>query len=90
MHWTPVIWGVILQFVLGLLILRWPVGYSVVQFLGDQVGAFLAYSDKGSIFVFGEQGLKDHPVVFQVGLLLVKSRPKMTKAEFKTLHRKIN
>ena len=55
-----------MQFVLGLIILRWSVGYEVCKFIGDQVGTFLSYTDNGSIFVFGEQGLKDHPVVFKV------------------------
>ncbi|XP_071178498.1 solute carrier family 28 member 3-like isoform X2 [Mytilus edulis] len=65
-QWTPVIWGIILQFVLGMIILRWPTGYAVCQFIGDQVTAFLAYTDNGSRFVFGDEGLKDHPVVFKV------------------------
>ena len=65
-EWTPVIWGVIMQFVLGLIILRWSVGYEVCKFIGDQVSTFLSYTDNGSRFVFGEQGLKDHPVVFKI------------------------
>ncbi|XP_052073348.1 solute carrier family 28 member 3-like isoform X2 [Mytilus californianus] len=65
-QWTPVIWGIILQFVLGMIILRWPTGYAVCQFIGDQVTAFLAYTDNGSRFVFGDEGLKDHPVVFKI------------------------
>lgn len=60
------IWGVLLQFIFGLLILRWHVGFAVVKFLGDQITALLAYTDPGSRFVFNQKGLEDHPVIFQV------------------------
>lgn len=52
--WRHVIWGVGLQFVLGLLILRWSVGKAVFECAGDKVATFLSYTDEGSTFVFGE------------------------------------
>ena len=64
-NWIPVIWGLLMQFVLGLLILRWSVGFSACKWLGDQVTTFLGYTDKGSEFVFGEK-YTYHPVVFKV------------------------
>ncbi|KAL7643740.1 UNVERIFIED_CONTAM: hypothetical protein RMT77_005746 [Armadillidium vulgare] len=52
--WRQVIWGLGLQFLLGLLILRWSVGRSIFVCLGQKVNTFLAFSDKGSEFVYGE------------------------------------
>ncbi|CAG0898788.1 unnamed protein product, partial [Cyprideis torosa] len=52
-RWRHVIWGMGLQFVFGLLILRWEVGKSVFKCIGDKVGTFLGYSDSGSGFVYG-------------------------------------
>jgi len=51
--WRHVLWGLALQFVLGLVLLRWPVGIAVFRCLGDKVSAFLAFTDKGTGFVFG-------------------------------------
>ncbi|KAH3891845.1 solute carrier family 28 member 3-like [Dreissena polymorpha] len=64
-NWVTVIWGVLLQFALGLLILRWEPGFRACQWFGDQVTAFLAHTDRGSSFVFGEKYL-DHPVAFKI------------------------
>lgn len=54
-------WGMGLQFVLGLVILRWPLGKAVFQCAGSKVSTFLAFTDEGSGFVFGklvsEQGI---------------------------------
>lgn len=63
--WTPVIWGIFVQFGLGLLILRWGPGYKACEWVGQQVTTFLAYTDKGSEFVFGEKNI-DHPVAFKI------------------------
>uniref|UniRef100_A0A6A7FZT3 Solute carrier family 28 member 3-like n=1 Tax=Hirondellea gigas TaxID=1518452 RepID=A0A6A7FZT3_9CRUS len=51
--WRHVIWGLALQFIMGLMVLRWSVGRAVFQCAGDKVSAFLAYTDEGSKFVFG-------------------------------------
>jgi len=51
--WRHVLWGLDLQFVFGLLILRWKVGKAVFGCLGDKVKTFLDYTDAGSGFVFG-------------------------------------
>lgn len=60
----PVFWGLTLQFIFGLLIIRWPPGYVAFRFLGDQVKTFLDYTDVGSEFVFTNTDM--HPVVFKV------------------------
>ncbi|XP_035677803.1 sodium/nucleoside cotransporter 1-like [Branchiostoma floridae] len=51
--WRPVLWGLSLQFVLGLFVLRTSVGYDVFKFLGDKFQGLLAFTDDGSSFVFG-------------------------------------
>ncbi|KAH3706707.1 hypothetical protein DPMN_066095 [Dreissena polymorpha] len=67
-NWVPVIWGVMLQFAFGLLILRWEPGFRACQWFGDQVTVFLSNTDWGCSFVFGEKYL-DHPVVFKVSVI---------------------
>lgn len=46
-------WGVALQFIFGLIVLRWDVGRQVIQCLGDKITVFLDYSNAGSGFVYG-------------------------------------
>ncbi|XP_058528754.1 solute carrier family 28 member 3 [Ochotona princeps] len=64
-YWRPVFWGIGLQFLLGLLILRTKPGYIAFDWLGGQVQIFLEYSDAGASFVFGEK-YTDHFFAFKV------------------------
>ncbi|KAM8960580.1 solute carrier family 28 member 3 [Pelodytes ibericus] len=64
-HWRQVFWGIGLQFLLGLLILRTKPGFDAFDWLGIQVQTFLEYSDTGSKFVFGEKYI-DHFFAFKV------------------------
>jgi CNT family concentrative nucleoside transporter len=64
-NWRPVLWGIALQLIFALLILKTAVGLSVFQFLGDMVGKFLDFSDAGASFVFGEK-FKDFYFAFKV------------------------
>ncbi len=66
MNWRPVLWGLGLQITLGVIILRWDKGYWAFKFLGEQVQRFLEFTDEGSKFVFGEEGIEKHPVAFKV------------------------
>ncbi|XP_036383538.1 solute carrier family 28 member 3-like [Megalops cyprinoides] len=63
--WRAVLWGVGLQFLFGLLILRTRAGFTAVEWLGRQVEVFLAYTDDGSKFVFGDK-FTDHFFAFKV------------------------
>ncbi|KAJ7335579.1 hypothetical protein JRQ81_013520 [Phrynocephalus forsythii] len=63
--WRPVIWGVGLQFVLGLITLRTKIGFDAFSWLGEQVQTFLGYTDAGAKFVFGEK-YTDHFFAFKV------------------------
>ncbi|XP_018429584.1 PREDICTED: solute carrier family 28 member 3 [Nanorana parkeri] len=64
-NWRQVFWGIGLQFLLGLLILRTKPGFDAFDWLGIQMQTFLEYSDTGSKFVFGEKFL-DHFFAFKV------------------------
>uniref|UniRef100_A0A8B9WMC3 Solute carrier family 28 member 3 n=1 Tax=Bos mutus grunniens TaxID=30521 RepID=A0A8B9WMC3_BOSMU len=64
-YWRPVFWGIGLQFLLGLLILRTEPGFMAFDWLGKQVQTFLGYSDAGASFVFGEK-YTDHFFAFKV------------------------
>ncbi|XP_011648149.1 solute carrier family 28 member 3 [Pogonomyrmex barbatus] len=51
-NWRPVICGLILQFVFGIITLRWPVGRNIFECLSGKVVTFLDYAKVGSSFVF--------------------------------------
>ncbi|XP_067141660.1 solute carrier family 28 member 3-like [Centruroides vittatus] len=62
--WRQTLWGCLLQFIFGLMVLRWEPGRQFLETFADKVDVFLGYTDYGSKFVFdylatGE--LKDLP-----------------------------
>ena len=52
-QWRQVIWGLILQFVFGLMVLRWPTGRHVFNCIGQRVSIFLNFTNAGADFVYG-------------------------------------
>ncbi|XP_032758485.1 sodium/nucleoside cotransporter 2-like [Rattus rattus] len=52
--WRTVFWGLGLQFIFGILVIRTEPGFNAFQWLGDQIQTFLAYTVEGSSFVFGD------------------------------------
>lgn len=64
-RWRTLLWGLALQLILGLVILRLPLGLRLFQGLGAGVSWFLSFSDAGAEFVFGET-YRDHFIAFQV------------------------
>ncbi|EDL93906.1 solute carrier family 28 (sodium-coupled nucleoside transporter), member 3, isoform CRA_b [Rattus norvegicus] len=64
-YWRPVFWGIGLQFLLGLLILRTRPGFVAFDWMGKQVQTFLGYTDAGAQFVFGEK-YTDHFFAFKI------------------------
>jgi CNT family concentrative nucleoside transporter len=54
-----VLWGLGLQLVFAIFVLRVPIGQQIFRALGSAVSALLAFSYAGSSFVFGELG-KQH------------------------------
>ncbi|XP_030669700.1 sodium/nucleoside cotransporter 1 isoform X5 [Nomascus leucogenys] len=68
--WQAVSWGLGLQFVLGLLVIRTEPGFIAFEWLGEQIRIFLSYTEAGSSFVFGEALVKD-VFAFQVLPIIV-------------------
>ncbi|AFY59354.1 nucleoside transporter [Synechococcus sp. PCC 6312] len=64
-RWRTLAWGLALQLLLGLVILRLPLGLKLFQGLGNAVSWFLNFSDAGAEFVFGES-YTDHLIAFKV------------------------
>ncbi|CAD7077356.1 unnamed protein product [Hermetia illucens] len=64
--WRPVILGLIAQFLLGVVCIRWEVGRSIFQCLGDKVATFLHFTNNGSKFVFGDQLINDQIFAFAI------------------------
>ncbi|XP_064422131.1 sodium/nucleoside cotransporter 1 [Latimeria chalumnae] len=53
--WRAVFWGLGLQFVLGIFIIRTDPGFQAFKWLGGQVQIFLDYTKAGSGFMFGNK-----------------------------------
>src|SRR6202789_2860316 len=51
--WRTVIWGIGLQFILALLILKTPWGAALFEFAGKVVQKLIQFSTDGTKFVFG-------------------------------------
>ena len=59
-------WGIGIQFILALIILRWDAGFDAFKWLGDRVAEFLRHTDAGSKFVFGDPQFEMHFFAFVV------------------------
>jgi len=58
--WKIVWTGIFMQYLLGLLIIRWSVGYDVFQFIAQQAENFLSYASQGREFIFGANNVNIH------------------------------
>ena len=63
--WRTVLWGVALQLILGVFVLKSALGLSIFQFLGSAVEQFLDFSDRGAKLVFGD-GFEEHFIAFKI------------------------
>ena len=52
-NWRQVTWGLVLQFIFGLGILRWTPGRLFFECIGQKVDRFLSFTDVGSAFIYG-------------------------------------
>ena len=52
-NWRTIGWGIALQCVLALLVLKVPIVYEGFKVVGTGVKHFISFSDKGAAFVFG-------------------------------------
>jgi concentrative nucleoside transporter, CNT family len=72
--WRTVLWGLALQFIFALLILKTPWGAAVFDFTGRAVNKLIMFSNEGCKFVFGPMAADDsmkrvfpeRPLVFAV------------------------
>lgn len=53
-NWRPVLCGLILQFVFGLITIRWAVGRAIFQCIGQKVATFLDFALEGAKFIFSD------------------------------------
>ncbi len=60
--WRVVIWGLVLQFVFALIILRTPAGQAVFDVANDAVLAVVGYTLEGAQFLFGDLVWNNVPV----------------------------
>jgi nucleoside permease NupC len=67
-QWQPVLSGLVVQFVLGLITIRWSVGRNIFQCIGDRVTIFLGYSNEGARFVYGNDLIDKSIFAFQVSI----------------------
>ncbi|TRY80041.1 hypothetical protein TCAL_07561 [Tigriopus californicus] len=51
--WRHIAWGLSLQFIFAVFIIKWAVGVAIFNCLGNKVSALLEFADEGSGFVFG-------------------------------------
>jgi len=63
--WRPVLWGLLLQVLFALIVLRTHWGYVTFEWLGDRVTDYLGFASAGSKFVFGDDYM-DHMFAFSV------------------------
>ncbi|XP_045170393.2 solute carrier family 28 member 3-like [Mercenaria mercenaria] len=64
-NWHAVFWGIALQYIFALMILRTVWGYNIFKWLGDRATEFLEYVVAGAEFVFG-QSYEDHYFAMKV------------------------
>lgn len=64
-QWKTIIWGIGLQFLLAVFILKTSLGLAIFEWLGSQVKALLDFADVGSKFIFGDS-FEEHFIAFKV------------------------
>ncbi|GAB1607593.1 solute carrier family 28 member 3-like [Argonauta hians] len=69
-NWSTIFWGLIIQLIMAIFILRTHAGYRAFDFLGGQVSDFLTHSDAGAKFVFGNS-FEDHMMAFKIFPMIV-------------------
>jgi len=61
----PVLWGMLLNFIFALIILKSKEGSEFFKLLADQITAFLGYTNAGAKFIFGSYSNSyDYTTVF--------------------------
>ena len=66
--WRPVLWGMVLQFIFALVVLRSSWGYTVFDWLANRITEYMDHAIEGAKFAFGEN-FSEHFFAFQVGIV---------------------
>ncbi|XP_073845608.1 concentrative nucleoside transporter 2 [Musca autumnalis] len=64
--WRVVITGITCQFILGVICIRWSVGRSIFECVGNKTATFLAFADEGSRFVYGDNIINQGVFAFAI------------------------
>ena len=65
-QWRPVVIGLVVQFVVANLAMRWPLGREAIQWIGDKTAEFMSFARFGSTFVFKTIAIEQQNVLFNV------------------------
>ncbi|MCL2661022.1 MAG: NupC/NupG family nucleoside CNT transporter, partial [Acidobacteriaceae bacterium] len=69
-RWRTVVWGLGLQVLFAVLVIKWPWGQRVLQLASDAVTSLLGHAADGATMVFGPFGSPSHqPVIFAFAVL---------------------
>ncbi|XP_037296035.1 uncharacterized transporter YutK isoform X2 [Manduca sexta] len=77
-NWRSVLMGLFLQFLFGIIFIRWDQGRAALQCFSDKVATFLSYGVEGAAFAFGDLLVKREgvfafstlPVIFFFSMLV--------------------
>ena len=69
-NWHTVFWGIALQYLFAVLILRTYWGYTLFDWCGERVREFLDHASNGIVFVFGEKA-SDHSFAMMVNIFIL-------------------
>ncbi|XP_043505646.1 solute carrier family 28 member 3-like isoform X1 [Polistes fuscatus] len=65
-NWRPVLSGMIMQFLFGLLTIRWTVGRAIFECISNKITTFMNYSKEGDAFIFSEELVEKGIFAFSV------------------------
>lgn len=67
------LWGIILQFMCGLITIRWDIGRNILECFGQKLNILLDYSFLGATFAYGEDlVVKQAVFAFRVSVLVYR------------------
>ena len=90
-QWHPVLSRLVIQFLLGLITIRWSVGRNIFQCIGERVTILLGYSNEGARFVYGRDLIDKGVFAFQVsifffGIYKISSSHRSVPIRYVTIH----
>eukprot|EP00192_Tetraselmis_astigmatica_P002857 CAMPEP_0117652498 /NCGR_PEP_ID=MMETSP0804-20121206/2661_1 /TAXON_ID=1074897 /ORGANISM="Tetraselmis astigmatica, Strain CCMP880" /LENGTH=604 /DNA_ID=CAMNT_0005458553 /DNA_START=299 /DNA_END=2114 /DNA_ORIENTATION=- len=68
--WRPVFWGMLSQFTIAALTLKWSAGFKALNKMGDVIMSFLSFAEEGAEFIYGPN-YQDHYFAFVVLSIII-------------------